>query len=593
MSDLCVARNAYDKAPASVLQSRIFSQAGDAVEALACLTQCLKELGIKFDENPTWEKCDAEFEKVIVKIQSMERLDLVNPPHTDDPNLASIGAVLADAISAAWWSDCVMFYNLSLVMVDVHLSRGAFPSSGMAFLYMAMIALSRMSLPQLAVDLGSIALDLLDKFRDAFSIGRGFLIYACFVAHIHMPISVAVTQVESAVEYATFSGDRTSTILGFGMLAQLKFYASENCADLEAFCQYGCEDIPNWHQDTRGGTLLIAIRQICRALQGKTRNTIADQVMDDTQNSHNSAAYKAWMNVNAKNGQRSATWYETLEIIPLFLFGHYDKAVQMGKRCVANEQLIWSARNTRSAMLFYGLSLAAVIFRKLEDPRNQDTDIDEEIKATIETLQLLKRKMFDWEVVSPVNYLPWSVFLLAQIYELQREHGAAVRAYEEALDHVSEQNLAFEEALGNYLMAGYFIRRGARRSAKAALGEAVGLFRLLGATGLADRVEEEHHLLLHGPTRNPRTVDAVVQTDFAADPLPLPYRTVDGVDEANEASPPSTQATPSELKENRIGAWRGSMHQPEAGAGLPSLDMIDLHAILVVSIALCVVYDPR
>ncbi|CAN8103700.1 unnamed protein product [Discula destructiva] len=576
------ARNAYDKAPASVLQSRIFSQAGDAEMALSCLMQCLKDLDIEFDEAPTWDKCDVNFEKLIVKIQSMERLDIVNPPHIDDPNLASVGAVLADAISAAWWSDCVMFYNLSLVMVDVHLSRGAFPSSGMAFLQIAIIALSRMSAPQLAVNLGSISLDLLKKYCDSYSMARGFMIYAYFVAHIHMPVSVAVAQVEAAVEYATSSGDRTSTILSFGLLGQMKFYASENCADLEAFCQYGCEDIPNWHQDTRGGTLLIAVRQVCRALQGKTRNTMADQVMDDTQNSHNSAAYKAWMIVNAKNGQRSATWYETLEIVPLFLFGHYDKAVQVGKRCVAREHLMWSSRNTRSVMLFYGLSLAAVIFRKLEDPRNQDTDIDDEIKAAISNLQLLKRKITDWEVVSPVSYLPWSVFLLAQISELQHEHGAAVRAYEDALDHASEQNLTFEEALGNYLMAGFFIRRGARRSAKAALREAVGLFRLLGATGLAERIEEEHHLLLHGATRNPRTVDAFAQTDFAADPLPMQFRAVDGVNDTSEAAP-SAQATAGELKENRIGAWRGSMSQPEEGAGLPSLDMIDLHAILVSS----------
>lgn len=552
--------------------------------ALKCLTQCLKELDIGFDEEPTWEKCDADFERIIVKIQSLERVDLVNPPAANDTKLASIGSVLVDAISAAWWSDSVMFYKLSLVMTEVHLARGASPSSGTGFLYLAMIALSRMSLSQLALDLGSIAMDLLDKYRDPFSMARGFMIYACFISHIQMPVSVALTQVEAAAEYALISGDRTSTILSYGLWAQLKFYASENCADLEAFCQYGCEDTPNWHQDTRGGTLLIAIRQVCRALQGKTRNTIADQVMDDTQNSHSSAAYKAWMEVNAKNGERSTTWYETLEVIPLFLFGHYDKAVQVGKRCVANEQIMWSARNTRSAMLFYGLALAAIIFRKLEDPRYRDNDIDEETKTTIETLQLLKRKITDWEVVSPVNYLPWSIFLHAQISELQQDHGAAVRDYEEALDHASEQRLTFEEALGNYLMAGFFIRRGARRSAKSALREAVGLYRLLGATGLTERIEEDHHLLLHGATRNPRTADAYVQTELGADPLPMHYRTGDGVNEESEETP-SAQVTPGELKENRIGAWRGSMHQPEAGAGLPSLDMIDLHAILVVSFA--------
>lgn len=349
--------------------------------------------------------------------------------------------------------------------------------------------------------------------------------------------------------------------------------------DLEAFCQYGCEDIQNWHQDTRGGTLLIAVRQVCRALQGKTRTGVPDQVMDDLQNSHNSAAYKSWLETNAKNGQRSITWYESLEIAPLFLFSHYERAVWIGKRCVANEGLIWSARNTRSAMMFYGLSLAGLIYGKIDDPRNQDNiDIEEEKKATIETLEMLRKKITDWEMVSDVNYLPWSHFLQAQIYELRGNTGGAIRAYEDALDHAAEQNLAFDEALGNYLMAGVFIRRNARRSAKAALREAISLFRLIGATGLAEKIEEDHNFLLHGPTRNPGTVDAMVQTDFGSDPLPSQYRAVDG--EADEPAQPSQVS----MGENRIGAWRGTMHQSETNAtSLPSLDMIDLHAILVSS----------
>lgn len=582
------ARSAFDKAPASVLRSRIFAQAGDAEEALACLLQSLRELGVPFDDNPTYEKCDVEFERLAAKIRSMERSEIINPRHTVDPNLATIGVVLADAISSAWWSNCLMFYHLSLVMVDVHLARGAFPSSGMAFLHLSMVALSRHSLTELALELGSICLDLLDKYRDAFSMARGYMLYANFVGHIHYPLSVAVNQVEGAVEYATVAGDRTSTILSFGLLAQLKFFASENCADLEAFCQYGCEDVPNWHQDTRGGTLLIAVRQVARALQGKTRNLIADEVMNDTQTSHSSTSYKAWLEANAKNGGRSLIWYETMEIIPLFLFSHYERAAQLGKHCVANEHIIWSARNTRSAMLFYGLSLAGLLFRKIEDPRTKDNDLDEQVEATVETLVMLRRKITDWEVVSDVNYLPWSTFLQAQILELKGEHGSAIRAYEDALDHASEQNLVFEEALGNYLMAGVFIRRGARRSAKSALRDAVGLFRLMGATGLADRIEEEHSLLLHGPTRNPRTAEASAQTDFAGDAAPVPFHPVDG--EAEEPGQPA-QVAMGELHENRIGAWRGSMHQPEAGAGLPALDMIDLHAILVSSQVISSILD--
>lgn len=573
------AKNSFDKAPARVLQSRIYAQSGDAKEALECLKVCLKALSVEFDEEISFDKCDQEFERLSIKIQTMDRDNLISPQVTDDVGLSSIGAVLAEAISAGWWSDCLYFYHLSLIMVNLHLTRGPFPTSGMAFLHIAMIALGRFNMTHFATDLSSTCLDLLDKHRDPFSMARGYMIFANFVGHIQYPISVTVNQLEGSVDYAASAGDRISTILSFGLLAQLKFFASENCADLEAFCQYGCEEIPNWHQDTRGGTLLIAVRQVSRALQGKTRNTDAEEVMNES--SHNSASYKSWLMANANNGGRSILFYETMEIVPLFLYGHYERAVEIGKKCLDESHLIWSARNTRLAMLFYGLALTGQIIRQKQDPIHATNDIEAQTKDALEKLGLLTKKIKDWEVVSDVNYLSWSKLLEAQSSELIGNTGLAIRQYEEALDHAAENNFTFEEATGNYLMAGIFLRQGARRSAKSALRDAIALYRQFGATGIAERIEEDHHLLLHGPTRNHRTADACVQTDFAGDAAPVQYRPIDG--EADEAAQVATQANMVELRGERLGAWRGSMQPTEAGAGLPALDIIDLHSILVSS----------
>ncbi len=189
--------------------------------------------------------------------------------------------------------------------------------------------------------------------------------------------------------------------------------------------------------------------------------------------------------------------------------------------------------------------------------------------------------------MSNINYMTWYLLLDAQVSELSGDCGQAIRQYEEALDHASEHDFLFEEALGNYLMAGTFIRRSARRSARSALRDAVGLYRQLGAVGVADAIEEEHSLLLRGPTRNLRTLDAAVQTDFAADTTPVHYRPTENEEEpvATDGMAGGEQSAMSELKGERIGVWRGAIGvmqaETESGAaGLPALDMIDLHAIL-------------
>jgi len=588
------ARTALDKAPAWVLQSRVFSQSGDSKEALNSLKACLKSLSesreglstsdLQYDDNPTYEKCDEHFERLSVRIQTMDRDDLLNPRGSDDAGLASLGAVFAEAISAGWWSDPVYFYHLSLLMMEIHLDRGALPQSGMAFLHLAVIAISRFNMIQFAVELSSVCLELLDKFRDIYSMARGYQVFANLVGHVQYPVGAMVSQLEPTLEYVASAGDRISAILGYGLSAQLRFFASENCADLEAFCQYGCE-IPNWHMDSRGGAILIAVRQVSRALQGKT--LVADPlcVMSDEQ--HNAPSYKSWLSSRPTSGIRALLFYQTLEIVPLFLYGHYERAIEIGRACYKDIDLIWSARNSRLVMLFYGLSLAGVILRQIQDPRPLADDFKAQVEETVVQIEEFNKRIKDWQAVNNVNYLAWSKLLDAQISEMRGNAGQAIQQYEEALDHASEHNFIFEEALGNYLMANIFIRNKARRSARSALRDAISLYRQFGATGIAERIESEHSLILHGPIRNHGTAEVGVQTDFSGDAGSVQYtgsvqyRAVDteAVNEAEDNTPAAVTA----LKGERMTAWRGSMQQPVAGAGLPALDMIDLHAILVSS----------
>ncbi|KAL7623945.1 Chk1 protein kinase [Parahypoxylon ruwenzoriense] len=568
------AKSPEDKAPAWLLQARVQAQNGNAESALGILKESLYQLKVDIDTEPTFEKCDAMFMELATRVKNMDRAEILDPLGVTDPHEVTVGAILIDAISAAWWCDTLDFYNLSLAHVNLRLRHGNFPYSSTAFLHVALIALSRFNMVEFAAELGSQCLELLERTRDPFSSTRGYMIYATFISHIQVPISVAVNHSEQSVEYAANASDRMSVILSSGLSNQMRFFASENVVYLESICQYCCEEIPGWHQDTRGGTFLIAVRQICRALQGKTDTTNADTVMTDEQ--HNSNVYKTWLNIQTRNGGRSVLIYETMEIIALYLYGHYEKACEMGRRCLNKLDLIWSARNSRVILVFHGLALAGLVLRKLNDPRINSADLKNEIQDTVIQLEGLNKKIKDWQVVSDANYLPWSKWLDAQIAELREDHGSAIRHYETAMDHASEYSLLFEEALGNFLMAGFFVRQSARRSATAVLRESVALWRQLGATGVAQRIEEDHAFLLHSLTRHSRTAEVGVQTDFAGDSASVTYAA------DSEDVPQSVQPVNVETKETRMAAWRGST-QPEAGAGLPALDMIDLHAILVSS----------
>lgn len=577
------ARSPLDQAPAYVLQSRIFAQSGDADSTLGSLKECLAALGVELDHEPTFDKCDEWFATLATKVQSTDREKLMADGEPSESPVASIGAVLVETLSAAWWTDTLQLYNLSMTMLNMHLTMGGFPQSGIAFLHFAIIALSRFNMVQFAADLGSMGLELLDRYHDPFTVSRGYLMFANFLAHINYPLSSIVTQMEGLVDYAAAAGDRISTILSVGTSALSKLFASENCSDLETYCEYACEEISNWQQDSRGGTLLLGVWQTCRALQGKTQTRDPSNILSD--DLHDMNAYKQWLRDHTRNGLRSLLMYETFEVVVLYLYGHYNEAIEVGARMLPDLPKLWSLRNTRSTMFAYGLALAGRVFEKLQDPALADTDgMRSEVVDVVRQIKDLRQKIGDWEVVDNINYLSWSKYLDAQIEELSGDIGAAVQRCEEGLDHASGQDYVFEEALGSHLLAAIFLRRKAKRSARAMLRDATSLYRQFGACGVADFIQEQHSALLLGPGASSRVMDTAVQTDFAPDVTHVqPYRHVD-THEENGLVPdngvPDTNG-------DRIGAWRGSMDlQQEAGAGLPALDMIDLHAILLSSQAM-------
>lgn len=576
------ARTALDKAPAYVLRSRIFSQSGNTQAAVASLRECLATLGISFDDNPTYERCDEHFEKLATRIKSMDRTALMGMDRKRDSTMASIGAVLSETVTTAWWSDSLRYYQLSLVMLETHLTRGSFPQSGLAFLHHGTIAVSRHGMTQFAVELGDIAQELLQAAHDSFSLARGLMLYPMTLGHLSQSMPSLSVQMEYAVDFACNVADRSSTVLSYGLFGLVKFFASENMTDLEAFCQFGCEDIQNWHLDTKGGALVLALRQVSRALQGKTRIKEAQRVMCD--DNHDTTTYKAWLADRTQHSGRSTLLYETMELVPLYLYGHYDQAAEVGKRCLGRLDMLWSLRNSRLVLLMYGLARTGQIFQLMQDPRCSPETYEPQLNVVVQEVQGFSKMIKAWATVNDVNYFIWAGLLDGQISELTGAHGDAVRHYEVAMDHAAEHAFVFEEALSNYLMAGFFVRRRARRCARAALLEAVALYRQIAATGVAATIEEEHTLLLHGPTRSHRVANAAVQTDFVPDTAPRQYPTVDDVGVGVELSQtPSSNMT--ETRGERIGAWRGSMNMQAAssGAGLPALDMIDLHAILVSS----------
>ena len=102
------ARTASDKAPAWILQSKLFSQVGNMAGSFSSLKTSLLELGLDFSDSPTWASCDEECYDLRNLVLQADFADITNKALDTDSNTMALGAVLIEATSAAFWSNSIL-----------------------------------------------------------------------------------------------------------------------------------------------------------------------------------------------------------------------------------------------------------------------------------------------------------------------------------------------------------------------------------------------------------------------------------------------------------------------------------------------------
>lgn len=505
------ARTAADKAPSWILQSRISTQKGETLAAFKALKTSLAELGLEFEMETSWEVCDRDYEKLRKVLLIMESDDLTARPPSEEPRIIALGTVLCEAISAGYWSDGLLFHQMATKIIWVYLHHGTFVQIGLGCLYLAMVAVTRFSDIPFGRKLHTIGFQLLRRYNESFTLGRGLCLSYLFLDHLLSPIREHMAGLEESVDHTLASGDKIVYLVAISGLASARLLLGSNMADLEAFCSYAPEDFGDWTGDLRGGVTLIAVRQVARSLQGKTGYNSASTVMSDDE--HNTEMYLQFLSVKAFNAVKPRDMYNTYSLIPLYMYGHWDVAIALGRTLLLTAPDLWGVRNAPLTLFYLSLSLVAH-FREKVSENNQSADLPEVQRCkekVVGEIEQYKARLDALQTHCNVNYLMWSLLIEAEVADLIGEHHQAIQAYEAAIDHCQVYGFGLEEALGYELQGGFYIRRGAKRAARYTIEEAIATYARMSATGKIHHLAVKHEWVLKNATKA-RTVDVVIQT---------------------------------------------------------------------------------
>ncbi|KAJ5141279.1 hypothetical protein N7526_002274 [Penicillium atrosanguineum] len=552
-------KDAVSKSRAWVIKAKIFAQLGNHHRSMEALLTCLDELGVHLRTPTTFEECDVSYLKLKSYLEAADWDTIARKPPSKDPNLITIGAVMAEAMAVTFWDDALTFYRMAIEMMNIHIFRGGFTQVSIGCSHLAMISLSRFKDLVFGAKLSDFSLSLLEHCPELWTQSRGSIVHSLYVSHLRIPLASTLPALEASLEASFTIGDPYITLISISSMAMTRLYLGQDMAQLELFCMETPEDIPNWAQDTRGGASIIAVRQVARALQGRTEYHSADNILSDEE--HHTSTYMAYLNANASNVDRPRDIYYGLSMIPLFLYGHHTRAIQVGTSLLETTHKLWSVRVTY--IIYFYLSVALLTL-------HNDNPAQGYLDGKMDTVLKYKAEIDFARSCSDANYGMWALLLDALISEVRNDHSSAIQAFEAAIDHCQIHGWPLEEALALELQGEFLIRRGAKRAARAMMQDAIAAWSSISASGKTTMLAEKHEWLLKTAT-SARTIDVGCQTIDS-----LAEITRDAVQEEIVPSQIEDEERRQQwIEQNGVTAGERSMDISSVG-----LDIIDLSSIL-------------
>jgi hypothetical protein len=164
------------------------------------------------------------------------------------------------------------------------------------------------------------------------------------------------------------------------------------------------------------------LRQVTRALQGKTFIRSADHVVSDEQ--HDSQKYMAYLSSRVPSPHILSV-YSAITMVPLYLYGYHEKVVEVGMKLTETLHGLWSMRTSALAYFYLSLSLLTMY---LDNPNREGLELSLEQVKKYKSEVDFKRSACD------ANYGMWSLLLEGLICEVKGNYQGTMQAFEVSHD---------------------------------------------------------------------------------------------------------------------------------------------------------------
>ncbi|WP_309895452.1 AAA family ATPase [Archangium sp.] len=435
------ARTRAETAAVYRLKSSLLVATSQMQAAIACLVECLGQMGMPMSLNPSWEDVTAANEEVWALLGDRPIESLVELPRMTDPDMEAVMNVLAALFAPAYFTNHhLLFINLCR-MVSLSIRHGNHASAAHGYAWYGVVLGPAFKRYREGYAFGQLAGSLVE--RHDLSAMRGRILYIQEVINNWtQPLSSSLELARRGFQHALQGSDLQTASFCSSHIVQLRLTLGHDLRDVQ---QESVDRLAFMRKASFPDVQAVVhfLQRFVRQLRGAASTTFGSLSGED----FNEESFEAGLTPARMSTMRH--WYWTLKMQARFLAGAYAEACEAGARAA---ELAWASLGQIHLLeyhLFHALSLAACYGQRAPEERPR----------ILEALREHQRQLDEWARHQPATFRAPERLVFAELARLTDREGEALRAYEEAHQSARTHGFISHVALACELAARFWHER--------------------------------------------------------------------------------------------------------------------------------------
>ena len=333
---------------------------------------------------------------------------------------------------------------------------------------------------RIGYEFGKLAIQLSEQLQNTTQKCRTHYAFAAFTNHWRMPVNSNIPHARQAFQYGMESGELQ--FAGYTFVALIMAHISQGTA-LSDIMEEVKKGLFFAHKTQNGWVLALCTTwwQFVRNLQGETRDKL-------TFNDHN--FQESCFLEDPRINSFILCFYRILKLQSLYLYEEYAEALRSAEEAEKMLAYIPGTLPEAEHNFYFSLALSALYPTASKEEQQQ---YREKLKSN-QTLMKL------WAENCPENFRHKYLLVEAEIARIEGKNWHAVECYRQGVEEAEKYEFLQHKALGNELLAKFWLRQGEEKAAKVYMTDAHYTYQLWGAHGKVRDLQRQYPTLIALPS---------------------------------------------------------------------------------------------